>query len=155
MSLTHGLALLGQGWLSSVWPPFNAEAAVIANTGGRDLDVWAIVLRVFLFSLGHTLGKVMIIVLVRRGLHHRLERFKVGRKIAEYEQRVDEHPAAMTTTVATSSLVGLPPLLFLVVLLGPTTYPVGRFLAVCLSMRTVRFFLIAVGADAVWLHLLH
>lgn len=150
MSLLQALSLFGQGFLSAVWPIANAE--VLISAWGLTADsTWAVVLGTLVYTVGHTLGKCVIFLVVRRELKLPRGGGRLGAKLRAAEAKVDETvergPVVASALLVTSSAGGIPPLLILTVLYARTSYNFWAFTALTFVGRLVRFGALALGVD--------
>lgn len=140
---------VGQGFISAVWPVYNAELALAAGASMLDLTPLLVLGTAGLFALGHVAGKVALIVLIRRGAVRYIERTRIGKKIVAQQHKLDKHPGSIGATVLASAVLGFPPLILLVVVIAGTNYSVWKFATICFAGRFVRFAAILFGAESI------
>lgn len=152
--LTLLLGGLGYGILSAFIPLLNAEAFVLAAAaGGVATGSWGVVG----VTLGQTVGKVAIFVLVRKGVHRRFLRERPARQArrpsSEWRRtlhawsarqlfRLDQ-PWVGGLVVLVSASAGLPPLAVVAVVAGLRRTPLPVFTVAVLVGRAARFAAIA------------
>jgi sodium--glutamate symport carrier gltS len=152
VSVWEALALLGQGALSAVWPVANAELLVSAWSMRADTAL-ALAVGTFLFSFGHTVGKVALFAVVRYELRLPRGGGRLAQELRKAEERLDRTvergPWLVTVLLLVSSSVGIPPLLIITVLIARTSYSFAAFVVICLVGRLLRFGFLAWGVDYV------
>jgi membrane protein YqaA with SNARE-associated domain len=152
--LTLLLGALGYGILSAFIPLLNAEAFVVAAAAGGASAAWWGVLGV---SLGQTVGKVAIFVMVRRGVHRRFLRERPRRpareptrawqlKVRDWSARLLLHldrPWIGGLVVFVSASAGVPPLAVVAVVAGLRRTTVVAFTVAVVLGRLARFAVLA------------
>ena len=152
--LTLLLGGLGYGIVSAFIPLLNAEAFVVAAAAGGAMAAWWGVAGV---SLGQTIGKVAIFVMVRKGVHRKFLRERPRRpgpqptsawrlKLRDWSARLLLHldrPLVGGLVVLVSASVGVPPLAVVAVVAGLRRTPLAVFTVAVLVGRAARFAAIA------------
>ncbi len=152
--LTLLLGGLGYGLVSAFIPLLNAEAFVVAAAAGGASAAWWGVAGV---SLGQTIGKVAIFVMVRKGVHRKFLRERARRparpptsawrlKLRDWSARLLlqlDRPLVGGLVVLVSASAGVPPLAVVAVVAGLRRTPVAVFTVAVLVGRAARFAAIA------------
>ncbi|TPG19016.1 hypothetical protein [Pedococcus bigeumensis] len=145
---------LGYGIVSAFIPLLNAEAFVVAAAaGGASAAVWGVAGA----SLGQTVGKVAIFVMVRKGVHRRFLRERRRRpaqqptsawrlRLRDWSARLLlqlDRPWVGGLVVLVSASAGLPPLAVVAVVAGLRRTPLAMFTVAVLLGRAARFAALA------------
>jgi membrane protein YqaA with SNARE-associated domain len=152
--LTLLLGGLGYGTVSAFIPLINAEAFVVAAAAGGAMAAWWGVAGV---SLGQTIGKVAIFVMVRKGVHRKFLRERPRRpakqptsawrlRLRDWSARLLPHldrPLVGGLVVLVSASAGVPPLAVVAVVAGLRRTPLAVFVVAVLLGRAARFAAIA------------
>lgn len=130
---------------SALVPLINTEAYLLGATSTVD-DVWWLLALVA--AAGQTLGKLVLFLAARGAIRVSwLTRRKHqsgppdGRAV-RWMNAVRVHRSGQVALVATSAVLGLPPLLATSVLAGTTTMRASLFAVICLGGRWARFCLL-------------
>ena len=148
--ITLLLGGLGYGIVSAFIPLLNAEAFVVAAAAGGESAAWWGVAGV---SLGQTVGKVAIFVMVRKGVHRRFLRERRRRpaqqpssawrlKLRDWSARLLLHLDRTWVgglVVLVSASAGVPPLAVVAVVAGLRRTPLAMFTVAVLLGRAARF----------------
>lgn len=146
-------AALAFGFVSAVFPLFNAEAYVV-GLGGLVSGTWRLVIAIMALTIGTVLGKAVVFVLVRRGSERfrgdseerRPPRTRLGgwlRRMGDSMLTVMDRPIPGAATVLASSLLAVPPLAVVSIVAALSHQRLATFLSMVLLGRTVQYLAIA------------
>jgi membrane protein YqaA with SNARE-associated domain len=154
------LSIIGFGIVSALFPLANAEAYVIVSQVSHLIPP---ALGAAAVAVGQTIGKTLLFLGTRSGRalvrsrHHRPTRSaRPPGRLRAWMQRIIKQLLDLLgkerwglPIVLLAAVVGVPPLYAVALLAGATTMRTAHFVITVLVGRTVRFVLLALGAD--WL----
>lgn len=146
-------AALAFGFVSAVFPLFNAEAYVVGLGGLLD-GSWRLFTAIVALTAGTVVGKAVVFVLVRRGSERfggdaderRQPRTRFGqwvRRLGDSMLGVMDRPGAGAATVFVSSLFAVPPLAIVSIVAALSRQRLATFLTMVLLGRAGQYLAIA------------